>query len=68
MCLDAAIDSICIAYSLSFPGREHEKLADQDFRISALLIVLGKAKLKYPFATFDYIEQYLFRIQDFGED
>lgn len=68
MRLDAAINAICIAYTLSFPGRETEKLADQDFRISALLIVLGKAKLKCPFATYEYIERYLWSMTDFGED
>lgn len=41
--LDAAIDCICHSYSLAYPGREHEKKADQDFRISALLIVLLQA-------------------------
>ena len=26
--LNAAIDTICCAYSLAFPGRENEKVAD----------------------------------------
>ena len=38
--LDAAIEAVVYAYSLSFPGRETEKKADQDFRIAALLMVL----------------------------
>ena len=66
--LDGAIDAICYAYSLSYPGREGEKKADQDFRISALLMVLFKAKLKAPFSTMKYIESYALQETEFGED
>jgi len=55
---------------LAHPGREAEKLADQDFRISALILVLMMAKkLKNPFAAFKYMGgDLVYRPTAFGED
>ena len=66
--LDAAIEAVCYAYSLSFPGKEADKKADQDFRISALLMVLLQTKLRQPFSTYKYMEHFNYKIAEYGED
>ena len=66
--LDAALEIISHTYSLSFPGKEGQKLASADFRIPALLLVISMAKLKYPFATHKYIDMYGYRTSEHGED
>ena len=66
--LDAALETISHAYSLSFPGKEGQKLAGADFRIPALLLVISMAKLKCPFATHKYMELYGYRTNEHGED
>ena len=66
--LDAAIEAVCYSYSLSFPGRETEKKADQDFRIAALLMVLFQASLRSPMSTYNYMEHFSYQIGEFGED
>ena len=66
--LDAAIEAIGHAYSLSYPGRESEKKADQDFRISALLMVLLQTNLQHPMSTYKYMESYSYKVGEYGED
>ena len=56
------------AYSLSFPGKENKNKADQDHRISALLMVLLQTNLKYPLSTYKYIDTFNYKMQEFGED
>ena len=53
---------------MSYPGRESEKKADQDFRISALLMVLLQTHLKYPMSTYKYMESYSYKVGEYGED
>ena len=67
-CLNGAIKAVCHAYSLSFPGKETQKKSDQDYRISALLMVLFQAQLKRPFSIYKYIETCCYRIEEHGED
>ena len=66
--LNAAIKAIRYSYSLSFPGREAEKEADEEFRIMALLMVLFQAQLKYPVSSYNYMEYLGYKIGKFGED